>query len=180
MRRSTAALAAALLATLSAAPARAGDLLAGVLAHNADLGITVHPVEGGADVQVGYRTLQISWLHWGDFRAHVIGEANLSGGVDFAAAGLSYRVHLGRDFYIAPGIGGAVQDGDTHQFQVRPDRLSLGSRLLFEPELTAGWHATDRLAVEFIYDHLSHGQLAGAQNPGVDNIGVRMAWRLGR
>ncbi len=171
----------ACLALVAAAPARAGDVLVGVLAHNADLGITVCCAEGGtADVQVGYRTLAIPWLHWGDFRAHVIGEANLSGGVDFAAAGLSYRVHLGRDFYIAPGIGGAVQDGDTQQYQVRPDRLSLGSRLLFEPELTAGWHATDRMSVEFIYDHLSHGQLAGAQNPGVDNIGVRLAWRLGR
>ena len=180
MRRLSAALAAALLAA-AAAPAQAGDVLLGVLAHNADLGITVRPVEGGtADVQFGYRTLPIPWLHWGDFRAHVIGEANLSGGVDFAAAGLSYRFHMGRDVYIAPGIGGAVQDGDSHQFQVRPDRLSLGSRLLFEPELTVGWHATDRLAVEFIYDHLSHGQLAGAQNPGVDNVGVRLAWRLGR
>ena len=179
MRRLLAA-GAALVALAACAPAHAGDILVGVLAHNADLGITVHPAEGGADVQLGYRTLQIPWLHWGDFRAHVIGEANLSGGVDFAAAGLSYRVHILRDFYIAPGIGGAVQDGDTHQFQLRPDRLSLGSRLLFEPELTAGWHVTDRLSVEAIYDHLSHGQLAGAQNPGVDNVGVRLAWRLGR
>ena len=73
-----------------------------------------------------------------------------------------------------------MQDGDTHPFQVRPDRLSLGLRLLFEPELTAGWHVTDRPSVEAIYDHLSHGQFAGAQNPGVDNVGVRLAWRLGR
>jgi hypothetical protein len=179
-RRTAAAAATLALALAAAAPARAGDVLFGVLAHNADLGITVKPVEGGADVQVGYRTLQIPWLHWGDFRAHVIGEANTAGGVDFAAAGLSIRAHLGRDFYIAPGIGGAVQDGDAHQYQVRPDRLSLGSRVLFEPELTAGWHVTDRLSVEAIYDHLSHGQLAGAQNPGVDNVGVRLAWRLGR
>ena len=181
-RRIRLAACALLLSTAGATaptPACAGDLLVGVLAHNADLGITVKPVEGGADVQLGYRTLPIPWLHWGDFRAHVIGEANLSGGVDFAAAGLSYRVHLGRGFYIAPGIGGAVQDGDAHQYQVRPDRLSLGSRVLFEPELTAGWRVTDRVSVEAIYDHLSHGQLAGAQNPGVDNIGVRLAWRLG-
>ena len=166
----------------AAGTAHAGDLLAGLYAHNADLGITVCCAEGGTvDAQVGYRTLAIPWLsRLGDIRAHVIGEANLSGGVDFVAAGLSYRLAFARDFYVAPGIGGAVQDGDTHQYQVRPDRLSLGSRLLFEPELTVGWHATDRLSLEFSYNHLSHGQLAGAQNPGVDNIGARLAWRLGR
>ena len=74
MRRLFAAAAATLLTLAAAAPARAGDVLLGVLAHNADLGVTVRPVEGGTvDVQVGYRTLQIPWLHWGDFRAHVIG-----------------------------------------------------------------------------------------------------------
>ena len=169
------------LLLFAAAPARAGDLFAGVLAHNADLGITVCCAEGGtSDVQFGYRTLPIPWLlRFGDFRAHAFGEANTAGGVDFVAAGLSYRVHIGRDFYIAPGIGGAVQDGDAHQYQVRPDRLSLGSRLLFEPELTIGWHATTRVGVEFVYNHLSHGQLAGAQNPGVDNLGLRLTYRLG-
>ena len=181
MRRRLAAAAAAGAVALASGAARAGDLTAGVLAHNADLGITVCCAEGGtADVQLGYRTLPIPWLlRFGDFRAHLFGEANTSGGVDFVAAGLSYRIHLGRDFYVAPGIGGAIQDGDASQFQVRADHLSLGSRVLFEPELTAGWHATERLSVELHYNHLSHGQLAGAQNPGVDNLGVRLAWRLG-
>ncbi len=170
------------LGLLAARPAAAGDVLMGALAHNADLGITVCCAEGGTtDLQIGYRTLPILWLlRFGDFRAHVIGEVNTSGGTDFAAAGVSWRLHIGRDFYIAPGIGGAIQDGGTEQFQVRPDRLSLGSRVLFEPELTAGWHATDRLSVEFHYNHLSHGQLAGPQNPGVDNLGLRLGWRLGR
>lgn len=164
-----------------AAPACAGDLFGGVLAHNADLGITVCCAEGGTtDVQFGYRTLAIPALsRLGDIRAHVFGEVNTAGGTDFVAAGLSYRFSFHRDFYIAPGLGAAIQDGGDEQFQARPDRLSLGSRVLFEPELTAGWHATDRLSVELHYNHLSHGQLAGAQNPGVDNLGVRLAWRLG-
>ncbi len=179
MRRAAAA--ALAVTALASTPARAGDVFAGVLVHNADLGITVCCAEGGTvDVQVGYRTLAIPWLRrFGDIRAHAFGEANTAGGVDFVAAGLSYRVSFLRDFYVAPGIGGAIQDGDDTPFQVRPDRLSLGSRVLFEPELTAGWHATDRMSLELHYNHLSHGQLAGAQNPGVDNLGVRLAWRIG-
>ena len=180
MKRAAAGLAAlALLA--AAAPAHAGDVFGGVLAHNADLGVTTCCSEGGTyDVQFGYRTLAIRpLLRLGDIRAHVFGEANTAGGTNFVAAGLSYRFSFARDFYVAPGLGAAIQDGGTEQFQARPDRLSLGSRVLFEPELTVGWHATDRLSVEFHYNHLSHGQLAGPQNPGVDNIGLRLAWRVG-
>ncbi len=178
MRRAAAVSA---LALLAAAPAQAGDVFGAVLAHNADLGVTTCCTEGGTyDVQVGYRTLAIRpLLPLGDIRAHVFGEANTAGGTSFVAAGLSYRFSFARDFYIAPGLGAAIQDGGTEPFQARPDRLSLGSRVLFEPELTAGWHATDRLSVEFHYNHLSHGQLAGPQNPGVDNIGLRLAWRVG-
>ena len=175
----TAALVTAALGTPS--QATAGDLLAGVLAHNADLGITTCCSESGTvDVQFGYRTLPIRSLRrFGDIRAHVLGEVNTAGGTNFVAVGLSYRFTFARDFYVAPGLGAAIQDGGTEQFQARPDRLSLGSRVLFEPELTAGWHATDRLSVEFHYNHLSHGQLAGAQNPGVDNLGLRLAYRVG-
>jgi hypothetical protein len=36
------------------------------------------------------------------------------------------------------------------------------------------------MAVEASYIHLSHAKLAGAQNPGLDEVGVRFIFKLGR
>lgn len=58
-------------------------------------------------------------------------------------------------------------------------KLDLGSRVLFEPELTLGWKATERLSVELSWIHLSHGKLAGDYNPGVGDVGVRFTYRYG-
>ena len=51
----------------------------------------------------------------------------------------------------------------------------LGSRVLFEPELALGWRASERLAVEARWMHISHAQLFdGKQNPGFDMMGLRL------
>ena len=58
-------------------------------------------------------------------------------------------------------------------------KLDLGSRVLFEPELSIGWKATERLSVEASWIHLSHAQLASRQNPGLGDLGVRLIYRYG-
>lgn len=60
----------------------------------------------------------------------------------------------------------------------QPDRLALGSRILFAPELAIGAQVSDRVGVEASWVHFSHGQLFGRQNPGIDNIGLRVNVRL--
>jgi hypothetical protein len=52
--------------------------------------------------------------------------------------------------------------------------------VLFEPEMSLGWRADARWAVELSWIHLSHGQLAGRQNPGLGDLGLRAVYRLGR
>ncbi|HEY5107418.1 MAG TPA: acyloxyacyl hydrolase [Caulobacteraceae bacterium] len=172
-----------LAAALVGAPvgsARAQEVFAGAYVHDARLGITVCCYEHGADFELGARTAPLGFLHrLGDFHFYGLGSVNTAGGVDFAAAGILVRLHLGRRFYIAPGIGGAVQNGDADQFQRRPDHLDLGSRVLFEPELSLGYTLSRRWAAELSYVHLSHAQLAGPQNPGMDDVGARLVYRFG-
>ena len=54
------------------------------------------------------------------------------------------------------------------------DRIAFGSRILFEPEVGVGARINDRLSIEASLVHLSHGQMFGGQNPGIDNIGARI------
>lgn len=65
-------------------------------------------------------------------------------------------------------------DGSADTFD-RPDRLALGSRILFEPELGIGLRLTPRITVEASWVHLSHATLFSRQNPGIDNIGARVS-----
>ena len=51
--------------------------------------------------------------------------------------------------------------------------------MLFEPELSLGWKATERLSMELSWIHLSHARLAGHYNPGVADVGLRVLYRYG-
>jgi hypothetical protein len=41
-----------------------------------------------------------------------------------------------------------------------------------------GTQLNSRLSVEASWIHMSHAQLFGRENPGIDNLGVRMNLRL--
>ena len=165
---------------LAGAGARAQEVFVGAYAHDVRLGITACCFEHGADIELGARTAPLGGLRrLGDFRFYGLGSVNSSSGVDFAAVGVALRLHLGRHFYFSPGIGAAIQNGDADQFQRRPDHLDLGSRVLFEPELAVGYVWSRRWASELSYVHLSHAQLAGPQNPGLDDLGLRLVYRFG-
>jgi lipid A 3-O-deacylase len=171
---------AVLVATLAAGSAQAQEVFGGLYVHDARLGISVCCYEHGADVQLGLRSAPFAdFGRWGALRAYGMGSVNTSGGVDFAAAGLAWRVPLGRRFYLQPGLGGAIQNGDADRYQRRVNHLDLGSRVLFEPELALGYRISPRWAAEASYIHLSHAQLAGPQNPGMDDAGLRLVYRFG-
>lgn len=162
-----------------AARAEAGEIFAGIAAHGVNLGLVSGTYEHGADLVMGVRSAPLARLGRLELRLHALGSANLNGGVDFAAAGASLRLPIGSTFYVQPGLGAAIHDGPGDKFQRTPDRLYLGSRVLFEPELTVGARLSRRWATEIAYVHLSHAQLAGPQNPGLDMIGARLVYRFG-
>jgi hypothetical protein len=183
-------------ATLGASAARAGEVFLGAYAHDVDDGISYGKFEDGAQIVGGVRTTALDELKFlGRPRVHLLAGVNTSGGTNYAAAGLAWRFHLSERVYVQPGIGLAIHDGRvnlpspdapglTPEERLKRQRdfqtkLDLGSRVLFEPELSVGWKATRRLSVELSWIHLSHAKLAGDYNPGVGDVGVRLLYRYG-
>lgn len=163
-------------AFLGIAPAHAGEIFGGILVHDVDTPITRSGIERGLDVQLGWRGERIQGLGFiGRPSPYVFASASTEGATNFAAAGLSWK--FGRQVYVRPGIGLAIHDGPG---EVVPgdNRIDFGSRILFEPEIAVGVQVSPRFSVEASWVHLSHAQLFGRQNPGMDSIGARVNYRF--
>lgn len=188
-----AALAASLMAATSAA---AGELFAGVYSHDIDDQISHGHYETGPQIVIGAKTAPIDELKFlFKPKVHLLAGISTTGGTDYLAAGFSWRLHMTERFYVEPGIGVAIHDGRINfpspdepgitaaerakRFNDWNTKLDLGSRVTFEPELSIGYKATKRLSAEISWIHLSHAQLAGKQNPGLGDFGVRLLYRYG-
>jgi hypothetical protein len=167
-------LAAAAIAATSAAPAQAGEIFGGLYAHGVDTPLTLGgSPEGGVDLQLGYRGGPI--ITGTGLEPYVFGALNSKGDTHYAAAGLSWK--FGDRIFVRPGLGIAVHTGSASNFDdPTNDKIEFGSRILFEPELGVGARISDRATIEASWVHLSHAQLFGKQNPGIDNIGARLSW----
>ncbi|HKX92580.1 MAG TPA: acyloxyacyl hydrolase [Sphingomicrobium sp.] len=157
-------------AGLAASPAQAGEVFGGLYVHDVDTPLTISGVEPGVDVQLGWRGSPIGRT---PLQPYVFGSLNTAGETSYAAAGLSAR--FGKRIYVRPGVGIAVHTGSAKNFE-DPDngKIDFGSRVLFAPELGIGAQVNDRLSIEASWVHMSHARLFGRQNPGMDNIGVRL------
>ena len=153
-----------------AAPAQAGEVFGGVYVHDVDTPLTQSGIENGADIQLGYRGGRIGRT---PLQPYVFGALNTAGDTSYAAVGLSAK--LGKQVYLRPGLGIAIHNGSTKKFQdLSNDQIDFGSRVLFEPEIGLGVQLSDRASIEASWVHMSHAQLFGHQNPGIDNFGVRL------
>ena len=156
-------------ATLSSA-AQAGELFGGVYVHDVKLPTDKSGIERGLDFQLGYRGGGIAHT---PLQPYVFGALNTAGKTDYAAVGLSAK--FGRGLYVRPGLGLAIQTGSAEKFQDPTNQeIDFGSRILFEPELAVGTQINGRLSIEASWVHMSHAQLFSHQNPGIDNLGVRL------
>jgi hypothetical protein len=163
-----------LCALATSAAANAGELFGGLYVHDVKTPLDKSGIEGGADVMLGYRGGDIGHT---PLQPYVFGALNTAGETSYAAAGLSAK--FGRSIYIRPGLGIAVHTGSAEKFQdPSNDKIDFGSRVLFEPELGVGAQINDRLSIEASWVHMSHAQLFGRQNPGIDNLGVRLNLKL--
>ena len=153
-----------------AGPAHAGELFGGLYVHDVKLPTDKSGVEGGADVMLGYRGGNIGPT---PLQPYILGALNTAGDTSYAAVGLSAK--FGRSIYIRPGIGIAVHNGSAKKFQdLSNDKIDFGSRVLFEPEIGIGAKINGRLSIEASWVHMSHATLFSRQNPGIDNLGVRL------
>ena len=156
------------LLVLASAPAQAGEVFGGVYAHDAKLPTDKSGIEDGADLMLGYRGGGIGHT---PIQPYVFGALNTAGQTSYAAVGLSAK--FGRVIYVRPGLGIAIHNGSADKF-FRTDKVAFGSRVLFVPEVAVGTRVNGRLSVEASWVHMSHAQLAGKENPGIDNLGVRV------
>ena len=156
------------LLVLTSAPAQADEVFGGVYVHDVKLPTDKSGIEGGADLMLGYRGGTIGHT---PLQPYVFGALNTAGQTSYAAAGVSAK--FGGAVYIRPGLGIAIHNGSAGNFY-RTDKIAFGSRVLFEPELAVGTRVNGRLTVEASWVHMSHAQLFGRENPGIDNLGVRL------
>lgn len=167
-------LAAAAAALLLPAAASAQEVFGGVYAHAVGTKLSLGSSrESGADFAIGYRGGKL--FPRVGLQPYVFGAVNSKGDTSYAAAGLSWK--FGDRFYVRPAVGLAIHNGSTEDFIVE-DEIAFGSRILFAPELGIGARINDRLSVEASWVHLSHGQVFGGQNPGIDNVGARINLKL--
>ena len=164
--------AAATAATAFAAPAEASELFGGLYVHDVKTPLSLSGIEGGMDVMLGWRGNRIGRTR---IQPYVFGALNSSGETSYAAAGISAR--FGDKVFVRPGLGIAVHNGSSAEFN-RIDEIAFGSRVLFAPEIAVGTRIGRRAAIEASLVHMSHGGLLSAQNPGIDNLGVRLTLGL--
>jgi hypothetical protein len=162
---------------VTAAPAQAGELFGGVYVHDVRLPTDESGLEEGLDLQLGLRGGALTKVLGGQLQPYVFGALNTAGATSYAAAGLSLRFPLGKKLFIRPGVGLAIHNGSAGHF-FRTDKIAFGSRVLFEPELGIGTQINDRLSVEASWVHMSHATIFSRENPGIDNLGVRLNLRL--
>lgn len=174
LNRLISAFAAALFACMWTAPAQAGEIFGGLYVHDIDSPLTKSGVENGVDLQLGWRGDPLTALK---IQPHAFVAVNSSGNTHYAAVGISRK--FGDRIYVRPGLGIAVQTGSATKHQIPGNgEIEFGSRILFEPELAVGARLNDRMSIEASWIHLSHAQLFSDQNPGIDNVGIRLNFKL--
>jgi hypothetical protein len=168
-----ATLSAALAAAAIPSGAHAGELFGGLYVHDVKTPLDESGIESGVDVQMGYRGGTVGHLWHGALQPYLFGTLNTAGNTDYAAVGISAKYGLGHHWYFRPGLGIAIHSGSAGRYY-RSDKIAFGSRVLFEPEIGVGAQLYSRLSVEASWIHMSHAQLAGRENPGIDNLGLRL------
>jgi len=160
------------LAAAAPAPAFAGEIFGGLYKHDIKLPTDKSGIENGVDVMLGYRGGGIGHSR---IQPYIFGALNTAGDTSYAAAGFSIK--FGQKIYFRPGLGLATHNGSAAKYY-RTDKIAFGSRILFEPEIGIGAQIGSRASIEASWVHMSHAQLFGRENPGIDNLGVRVNFAL--
>ncbi|MEZ5994942.1 MAG: acyloxyacyl hydrolase [Hyphomonadaceae bacterium] len=146
--------------------------------------------EGSPNIEIQLSFETPAFLSWaGSPQPYVMASANTAGDTSFAAVGLEWRLEIGDNWAIEPGIGYAIHDGELENpfpggspqaadFASR--RLLHGSRDLFRTSLGLSRQLEGPWQAQLFFEHLSHGQIiGGGHNQGTDQFGVRLGYQFG-
>lgn len=148
------------------------EIRGGVLVHDVDIW-GAGDVEDGAAVNGELAFRSFGTVLGGQLRP-VLG-ASYVGGDRTSYAYADARWEYTQDwFFFGIGLGAAIHDGELER---QPGRKDLGSRVLFHVPIEAGIQITDANRISVYFEHVSNAWLADP-NPGMDNIGVRLAHRF--
>jgi len=121
-------------------------------------------------------------------RPILTGSWNTAGKTSYAGAGLLWRLEFADGWSFEPSLAYVLHDGTNENPYPQGDPVGadfaehnvlLGSEDLFRTGLALNRDLGDNWGLQLQYDHLSHGQILGnGRNQGLDNIGLRVYWRL--
>jgi lipid A 3-O-deacylase len=191
MRRLLALLALAAVPAASASAQLVEEVRLGVMRHNiCVLDCDNAHKEQGPDINGEIVFASPDFLDViGSPRPYVMASVNLGGDTSFGGAGLHWNWDFAEGWSFEPGFGYVIHDGELSfpfpQGDPRNDVISesnvfLGSRDLFRTSFALNRDLGDKWGAQVMYEHLSHGQILGnGRNQGIDNVGVRVIYRLG-
>ncbi len=164
------------------------DVRVGVLAH--DVPVLGERRESGVDINgelIFASPVPDGWLanvgpawRWLLRPAPNVGfSANTNGDTSQLYFGLTWTVDLDNGgvlwpdhaVFLALSFGPAFNTGHVHT--TAPNKLALGSNVLFHPALEIGYRITPQWSISAYFEHSSNAGLAN-DNPGLDNLGLRL------
>jgi lipid A 3-O-deacylase len=190
MRRLVAFLASAALPAAPASAQLVEEVRLGVMQHNIcvldcdNAGKEDGPGISGELVFASPDFLRVIWSP----RPYVVASANLGGDTSFGGAGLQWNWKFADGWSFEPGLSDVIHDGelsvpfpqgDPRNDVVSRSKVFLGSRDLFRASFALNRDFSDKWGIQVMHEHLSHGQILGnGRNQGIDNVGVRVIYRL--
>lgn len=122
-------------------------------------------------------------------RPYITASLNTAGNTSYGGVGLLWTFEFAPGWSLEPSFGYVIHDGanaspfpqgDPRSDAFNRDNVLFGSTDLFRTGLALGHDLGENWGVQLQYDHLSHGQILGSgRNQGLDNIGLRVYFRLG-
>jgi lipid A 3-O-deacylase len=180
-----------------ASPGSAGPLeevRLGVMAHNTCVPVTTCDNAGKEDgVNINGELVFASpdFLRWARSpRPYAMASVNTAGETSYAGGGLMWTWRFADGWALEPGLGYVIHSNedldnpfppsDPRRGPFQEETLLLGSRDLARLSLSLSRDLTPSWGVQVAIEHLSHGQILGeGRNQGMDEVGVRLLYRLG-
>lgn len=144
--------------------------------------------QAGINVEVLFKPVNIDFLNLFDDpgqgfvselinpRFHLGAMGNLDeDGTSYAYAGLTWHFAVTNSFFVEAGFGGALNNGSDVPTATR---AGIGSNLLFRESIGLGFNVTENMTIIAQYEHLSHRDLAGSANRGLNNISMKVGFKF--